>query len=320
MNRPARLFAFALAGSAFAAIACGSGDDTTAPAPVVDAGSPDATKVDAAATVREASVAVAAVAYVRIADFSSDAPALDFCLAPAGSGAFHGPLLSTTFTVPSDSSVLGIAFEQVSSYMAAPTGPFDVRFVAAGSVDCSAPAGADYSGWALAANSYSTFAALGFASVMPTATNALRVAPMADDRTVASGGAAVRFIDAYENNDRDGVIFGSLGFGPLFQNMQFPQVSAPKDTAMAALPVDSNGYMTLTSFPTDVMTVSTLDEADGGLPLAEFGPVGLAAGAIVTFVFVPPVPGSDASVTGQLLECVDNAGTVGPLGNCTATP
>ena len=57
------------------------------------------------------------------------------------------------------------------------------------------------------------------------------------------------------------------------------------------------------------------------LPEALAAPLAIAAGAIVTFVLVPSTATvTDGATSAQLVECVDNAGTVGPLGNCADVP
>src|SRR6202030_1440041 len=74
------------------------GDDTNpALPPTADAspGSPDATTGDAATGPLDAEPPPLPFALVRVANWSPDAPGVDFCLAPHGTTAFVGPLLGT---------------------------------------------------------------------------------------------------------------------------------------------------------------------------------------------------------------------------------
>jgi hypothetical protein len=95
-----------------------------------------------------------AAASVRIAHVSPDAPVLDVCVAPHGTGSFQGPLLAQLAASLNaaagtgdagdggGSAGPGVSYAQVSAYVALAPGQYDVRLVAAGSTSCTASAGA----------------------------------------------------------------------------------------------------------------------------------------------------------------------------------
>ena len=83
-------------------------------------------------------------ARVRFAQLSPDAPALDVCIAPHGTGTFQGPLLTklaVSAGLAPDASAPGLSFANVSAYFAIDPGKYDVRFVVAGSRTCTPGAG-----------------------------------------------------------------------------------------------------------------------------------------------------------------------------------
>jgi hypothetical protein len=319
-----------IACAAWAAAGCGSGDDNAVPAPVVptDASAVADAAVHDATTTPTKDASPPAMAYVRLAQWSLDTPPIDFCLAPAGSRAFHGPLLSTVFQSPTDGGVLGVAFQQASAYVTTPPGQFDVRFVAAGSADCAAPLAPDFAGWTLSNGSRSTLAAVGSASVASGATGALHILPMSDDAVAplvamnssAQRAVALRFVHADPYAGR--VSLTTALFGPLFQSVPFSAVSSSDAGATPTISVDTDGYALLVAQAAlDTWSVTSMD---GGALLASLRP-SVAAGAVITTALVPPIlPDAstpDASyLPAQLVECIDSAGTVAPVGNCTVSP
>jgi len=95
-----------------------------------------------------------AVASVRIAHVSPDAPALDVCVALHGTTDFQGPLIaklaaslavggSADAANENDAGPPGLAFSQVSAYVSLAPGQYDVRLVAAGALTCASPAAVD---------------------------------------------------------------------------------------------------------------------------------------------------------------------------------
>ena len=69
-------------------------------------------------------------ARVRVAHLSPDAPPVDFCLAPAGTQEFAGPVLGGA------GAPLGISYANVTRYFEVDARRYDVRLVAPGAADC----------------------------------------------------------------------------------------------------------------------------------------------------------------------------------------
>lgn len=144
-------------------IACGD-DDAPAPAP--------------ASPVR-----------LRVAHLSPDAPAVDVCLAPAGSGSFTGPVLEQA------GGASGLEYGQVTRYLEVGPGTYDVRVVGAEATGCGTPLVPDTTGVALEGGRTLTVAATGLAA--PAAGQpAFALVPFADETQVAAGNAKVRFVHA----------------------------------------------------------------------------------------------------------------------------
>jgi hypothetical protein len=345
MKRLACAIALAAAGGGASLLACGSGDDNGVAAPAVDAGPIDATRSDATAddaAVKDA--AVVPMAYVRIAQWSKLAPAIDLCLAPAGSNAFHGPLLSTVFASPLDGAVLGIPFPQASAYMPTPAGSFDVRLVPAGSADCSSGIGADSAGVVLAANSFSTFAVLPLAADAGAAAGRAGTLVLGDDPIAPQGQVALRFIDG---DPSDGpLILTTDASGPLLQGVKFGSVPTSANAVTGAMgpsgpipsvSVDLRGYAALAPITSTIIhagvpvstTTQTMDDAGNVtsvttttlVDVATASSFTFAAGSVVTLVLAPTQPGTaafDAGIPLQFVACIDNAGTVNSFGNCSS--
>jgi hypothetical protein len=136
-----------LAGLGLVAVACSArsnaagsshanqGTEAGGPLPVADAGADGA----------DDATAIAPQAYLRVAQLSPDLPPIDLCVAPHGSTVFQGPLLARLVASlgaeeggTTDASPPGLAYAQVSAYLALDEGQYDVRLVAAGASSCSA--------------------------------------------------------------------------------------------------------------------------------------------------------------------------------------
>lgn len=326
MRRHIRCLALLASGAGGSLAACGAGDDNAAQVAVPDARAkpdasiPDASEGGSVASTDGATTVVNAVAYVRLAQWSADGPPIDYCLAPHGSGTFHGPLLSAAFGAAPDGGTLGVPFPSASAYMQAPTGTFDVRIVAAGALDCTAPLGPDAvgadAGVLLAANSYSTVAALGFRSAQST--GGLRAATFADDRVPPQGDVALRLINA-----EPAVLSASVGTAN--DGLVFPSVPYGSDPNAGSNPnADKNGYAPLGPLSGDTLQVFGTD-LDGAVTLAANAALSAASPAVMTWVLLPsPVATSDAgdaaspTYAPHLLECIDNAGVAQGvvLSNC----
>src|SRR5215203_2380463 len=77
------------------------------------------------------------VARVRVAHLSPDAPAVDFCVAPAGTQEFIGPVLASV------GALNGISYSKVTKYLELEPIQYDVRLVNVGASDCSRGLGPD---------------------------------------------------------------------------------------------------------------------------------------------------------------------------------
>jgi hypothetical protein len=307
MNRLARLIGLVTIAGPLAAVACGAGDDSAVPAPVVDAGAVDATRADGGPSDAALDAAPTSRAFARIAQWSTNGHPIDLCLAPAGSNAFGGPFLSSAFTAPPDGGSLGVPFPWASAYLALPPGAFDVRLVLAGATNCSAGLGADFHDAGLTANSVWTFAA--FAAPDGGAGS---VVAFRDDTSAPPGGVAMRFVNADPHGV--GAALGTDLQGPIFQGVSFADASKPSDSANPGLVVDGNGYATLAPLAGDTLRASTFTDASPTNVASTVGAT-IAGGAVVTVVLVP-AHGLDGAAADMLVECFDNAGTLGLLGDC----
>ncbi len=342
--------AIVLAGFVVPVGACGNGDDTAVgPVPVsgTDAGSDaanggDATvgdahrpmdveaglPVDASPPSMEA--APPAAASLRVANWSYDAPPVDFCIAPHGTGQLQGPLLAHQALAIDEAGVVdagpaALAFPGVSSYFFVAPGQYDARLVAAGAIDCSTKIVADATNLpALLVDGAATIALVG--ETHPLGGDAgdpgLELVGFSDD-TVTAGSVALRFINAAPNLAQADVGTGSgATFKPLFSAIPFGHAGtlaeAQEATAADASPpsVDSNGYDALTSALAGVTFSARARFAMSDAVVAT--KVSAAAGAILTLAILRPDANAppDAGSVAQLLECVDNAGTLGLLGTC----
>jgi hypothetical protein len=310
--------------------ACGNGDDvcTTASALSSDAGAdggPDATSgrqsADGSADGGgEGTSPQADTALIRFANWSSDSPAVDFCLAPHGTTAFQGPMLASLAARIDGAGLVDagapvLQFPDVSTYETVEPQTYDARVVAAGSANCSVAVAPDTTNLApLAAGSFSTIALIG--ALNPTA-GAPGVQLVAFLDSPAASLVDARFINAAYNAGSVSIGVGTIltGFASLFSDVPFPQAGTITGQIPDAELPTSVSYVETN--PLTNATVSVVNPAWTETLLAAPG-VYLADGAVVTFALVGPVDdlGADGGLSDQLLMCVDNAGTVGLLSNC----
>jgi Domain of unknown function (DUF4397) len=302
-DRRSLVLTTALAG----ALGCGTGDDDATSIPITDAGTkPDALDATAKGDGAGLMVATGPTAYLRIADWSPDAPPVDFCLAAPDSGAYYGPLLGTAFVT--DGSAPAIAFPNASAYMGVPAGSFDARIVPAGATGCTAGLGGEVHGVALPANGYTT---LGLAGRTASGAQGLRGVWFADDSRSAGGKTAVRFIQAEPLIGRATFAFSSSPqLAPFFsETAPYAGLGAGSDAG-----VDNGGYANIAPLSAATLAV-TVDAGDASTNVAT-ATVSAAAGSVLSFVLVA-VPGADSGPpVPAILECVDNAGTAGLYSDC----
>lgn len=325
------------AGASFGAVACGNGDDTASPPAAVAA--PDASKgLDATgggledsktgldATTPDAGEGEAAaptLALLRLANWSADSPSVDFCMAPHGTGAFRGPILGEAAAAIDDaggdagSGVL--SFPSASAYLSTDPGQYDARLVAGGSVDCSAGLTQDATLPALPSGGLETVALLGAAHPQHGEPG-LELVPFVDELTTNAfpGALIIRVINAAVDLPDVQVGTFTTYFTSFFPSGVKFGASSKDSTA------DTNGYIAQLPITNEGIVASTTVASLLGTPpdttVAQTPDISLPSGNSVTFVVVGATGASgpnDAGVAfAQILECVDNAGTLGLQGTC----
>lgn len=254
----------------------------------------------------DADGAIANPAYLRLANWSPDAPAVDFCVAPHGSTSFQGPLLAKTFVPPplppADGGATGLPFPDVSAFVQVNPGQYDVRLVAAGATSCATGMGSDLTSLpALAAGAYETVAAVG--DVTKTGSDpSLSLVAFGDDSVVANSlDGALRFINvapsiAAADFGRGSVTGGN--FQTLFANVAFAKAGSQADADAGT--VDSAGFVDV--HPFGGATLSAHPTMGGGNETVGTNVV-VNAGDLSTFVLVNGKTGGAAP---QLLQCYDS--------------
>jgi hypothetical protein len=133
---------------------------------------------------------------------------------------------------------------------------------------------------------------------------------MGDDTDVRIGTLAFRFVDADPAADP-----ATLTFSP-------PQAIPSETAPFAGAPpsdagLDRNGYVALAAL--SAVNVGVI--GPGNVTAAQSTITG-AVGSVISVILLPNAAdagaATDASAT--LLECIDNAGTVGLFANCNALP
>jgi hypothetical protein len=257
-------------------------------------------------------------ALVRVANWSPDAPAVDFCVAPHGTSVFQGPLVGG-LAAATDSGATALTFPLVSAYLGIPPGQYDVRIVVAGATTCTVGIGGDLTTLPpLVANAYATIALIG--ENLPSGGDPGLHAVGFTDGASSTGGVSLRFFNAMPAFPQVTVGKSTLtktNFVPYFSGVPYgslttaPEAQVP-DAAPAA--VDAQGYalgLTLKN--------ATLSAHPPGATADTIVTTGLyaAAGSTLTIALVG---GNSAGTPPRMLECVDNAGTIGALSNCNLLP
>jgi len=241
-------------------------------------------------------------AHVRVAHLSPDTPAVDVCLAPAGTNAFAKPLLKTLGVTD------GLAYPQVTTYVDLPVGTYDARIIHATATGCSIGAIPDATNLAIHADLTATIAAIGVLDHSGAAANnpALRLAVFADDTAVTTGKAKLRFIHASPGTPAVDVGLGTgASFAKVFSNVAFGNIAvhAPLDAAgfVETAPVTSPVAARLAGQTTDAVVVPS---------------VTLGANSIATAFAIGGKTGAATNPLGVLI-CVDNGPATGLLATCT---
>ena len=242
-------------------------------------------------------------ARLRIAHLSPDAPAVDVCIAPHGSGAFTGPVLASA------GAAGGLAYGNVTTYLEVDAQQYDVRIVAPGAATCDEAVGglADITDLpVLPGGASATIAAIG--RLDSATSQPFRLAAFIDDTEVTFGKAKLRVIHAAPGTAGVAVGFGGGAvFSPFIDNVQFGSTTQA-----------NNGYFEIA--PVAGAEITARDIVSGRDAIS-IKPVNVPAGAIVT-AFAIGTAGNALSPLDVLL-CVDNAGEAGLLSDCKrvgATP
>lgn len=235
---------------------------------------------------------------IRLAHLSPGAPAVDFCLAVHGTTVFTGPLLS------GQGVLTGLPYAAVTKYQTVNAAQYDVRIVAAGATNCATSLGglADQTNLpALPANGAVTIAAVGELAPGDGGGQPFGLKAYADDTTVTTGNAKLRFVHASSGTPSVDVgTSGGVLFTPVFSNVAFG------NTATA-----TNGYVTtapLTNVEISVRANGTTNDV-----LAAEG-TNLASGTIATAFAIGKI--GNITTPLQMLLCADNAAPIGALTPC----
>jgi hypothetical protein len=262
-------------------------------------------------------------AFARLAAWSPDEAAVDFCVAPHGTTMYEGPLIAQLaakddaggIEADAEAGPPGLSFPQVSAYVALAPQQYDVTVVAAGSATCAGGSLAATALPALTAGSYTTFAIVGDAETAGS-DRALSLTPFSDDtgRGAPPSGASLRFVNASPGLASVDFGIGSLqntNFQALFTNVPFAQAGSQGGSDAGT--IDANGYLgcgplagvVLSAHPTGATSDTTV--GDG---------VDTAFGTVTTVVLVGGKTG-DAANPVELVQCADGA-TAGWLSACAS--
>ena len=233
-------------------------------------------------------------ARVRVAHLSSDAPAVDFCLAPHGTETFTGPILAT------NGHATGLTYGNVTKYFDVEAIQYDVRIVAPGSADCATSLGGlpDFTDLPeLPTDASATIAAEGLVAFGSTTPFMLK--PYIDDAAVDTGKAKLRFVHASPGTPAVDV---GLGGGALFTSV-FSDVSYGGTAANAYVTVDGFTGAEISARPHGTLTDAIAIK-----------PASLPAGAIATAFAIGRL--GNATTPLRVLLCVDNDAPNGLLSSC----
>jgi len=281
-------------------VADSGGTTTDTGAPAVDDGAVDSGE-DAAAP----------QAFIRIADWSPDAPAVDVCFNEVG-GSWAGQVPQLAQIVAAadgglaDAGAAGIIFPQVTSYLIISPDTYEVRLVAAGAADCGASV-VDLPSVTVAANTYTTIAGVG--EMTPVATDQpLSLISFTDEVSAPAGQIAVRFINASPSPLQSpadlgtGSLAGTGGpYAPLFTGVAFGQAGGAAGSDAGT--VDANGYVAINPLATATLSAHPATSASDGTVAVNDVTIGATAAA--TIALVNGVSNGQASGNVKLLQCAD---------------
>jgi hypothetical protein len=305
-----------------------SGGDTGTLSPTTDGGS-DGSADDEASTSSQT--------YLRIAHVSPDMPPIDVCVALHGTGSFQGPLIgqlvaatagdaredADTDTVEGGAAAPGVAYSQLSAYLALGPGQYDVRIVSGGASSCSPLLDAGVDGAAgvpdstnlpaLAVDACTTLIVAG--EISPVGTDqGVAVVMLPDDAVLAGGAASLRAINAMPSEPSLDLGLGSATMWlPLLTDVRFGAASTRANPDDGAL--DSNGYISIAPLSAQAMSVRP-SSSDAATDTASASSVTVPLGSIVTTIAIGGKTG-DSAHPPALLLCTDNQPSGGILADCS---
>jgi hypothetical protein len=223
------------------------------------------------------------VARVRVAHLSPDAPAVDVCIAPAGTQEFAGPVLAGA------GALNGISYSKVTKYLELEPIQYDVRLVNVGANDCTQGLGPDTTDLpALPAGGAVTIAATGKIA-HGTGSAAFSLRAFIDETEVGDGEAKLRFIHTSPGTPNVDVgLGGGILFTPVFANTAYGQASKYL-TTMGIDGVEISARATGST--SDVIAIK---------------PASLPVGTIATAFAIGEL-GPESKQPLRVLLCVDNA-------------
>ena len=242
-------------------------------------------------------------ARVRVAHLSPDAPAVDFCLAAAGSGKFSGPVLAGA------GGLAGISYGKVTRYLDVPAGAYDVRLVAPAAANCSQSLGGlpDITGLPeLGKGASATLAATG---KLAHGGAPFQLRAYFDDATPPTGATAaakLRFIHASPGTPNVDVgLGGGVAFTPVFADVAYGTVQPHELGYVTTPPLDAVELSARASgTTTDVLAIK---------------PASLPAGAIATAFAIGGKTGATTNPL-RVLLCTDSVRTRTLLSQCVVAP
>jgi hypothetical protein len=261
----------------------------------------------------------ATMALLRVANWSTDAPAIDLCIAPHGTAAFQGPIVAElAASSMSDGGADGIASPLVSAYVGVTPGQYDGRIVVAGASDCGAGIGPDATTLpSVAVGGSATIALFGSVAAAPGEAK-MRVFGFLDDLVAPTGATAIRVINAVSGMPQIDVGTGTLSDGKflaIFRQVPFGMAGQPGGAWIPFL-VDANDYDSNPPLANVVLSAHATGASTDAVPLSSPPPLtSIGVGSVITIAVV----GGAAGVGTALVECFDNAGTVGTLSDCIVT-
>jgi hypothetical protein len=326
-----RLGALALASTSLSVFSCGNSNTspTVASAPVADAsgiipqpldgGQPMAAEagVDTDDASDDVGVSEAAprtdgalppsspATFIRLANWTPDAPSVGFdaCVASDGTTNWVGPLLAQNFPPGSlgQGGANGLQFPNVTQYFGIAPGDYNVQIIAAGSTDCTTGLVPQTDLPTLSLNAHTTIATVGDVNPRGNDTG-LKVAVFFDDETPPSTAAAMRVINTIPS-----VAYLDFGTGSLTAGNFSPLVIGG-GFGVVGLNLASGGTTGLTGYFNVPATTDGQFSAHAtgmaGMDTATATHVALAAKSVTTMVVIN---GSNGGFPPQFLICTDSA-------------